>query len=189
MEKAISTTRWRALLAVALLQAAVLGWMVWDRASLISQGREILLATDPVDPRSLFRGDYVILNYALANAALPAGAPVARAGDRIHVTLAKGTDGLWSMTALAAEQPTALGADRVAMRGRIESVWPDGDKQQLRLAFGIESYFVAEGEGRDLEKLVGTESLAVVVAVADDGRAAIKGLRIGDQVRYDEPLY
>ena len=50
-------------LAVASLQTAALGSMVWDRIQLLKNGREIVLPIVPVDPRSLFRGDYVILSY------------------------------------------------------------------------------------------------------------------------------
>ena len=54
------------LAAAALAQACVLGWMVWERETLLSQGREIALDVVPVDPRSLFRGDYVILSYEMS---------------------------------------------------------------------------------------------------------------------------
>ena len=47
---------WIAVAVVALGQAAVLGWMIWDRTSLLSNGREVVLEVIPVDPRSLFRG-------------------------------------------------------------------------------------------------------------------------------------
>ena len=54
------------LLAVAVLQSAVLGWMLWDRISLLRDGQAILLDVEPVDPRDLFRGDYVILSYPIS---------------------------------------------------------------------------------------------------------------------------
>lgn len=185
----MQSSRWMILGVVALVQTAILGYMVYDRASLIAGGREILLQTEPVDPRSLFRGDYVILNYAISNVSGLPAEPAARPGELWHVTLQKGADGLWTRAALGRENPASLGPDQVAVRARVDYAWTDNTGQNLRLHYGIESYFVPEGEGRDLEKLVGTESLAVVVAVADDGRAAIKGLRIGDKVSYDEPLF
>lgn len=52
-----------AALAVAGLQTAAIGHMVSDRVQLLRSGREIVLPIVPVDPRSLFRGDYVILSY------------------------------------------------------------------------------------------------------------------------------
>ena len=74
--RAMTTTRrnlWIAIAVVALGQAAVLGWMIWDRASLLANGREVVLEVIPVDPRSLFRGDYVILGYDISRFDLPAG--------------------------------------------------------------------------------------------------------------------
>src|SRR5690606_26923443 len=59
-------TLWLGIALVALLQAGALLWMIWDRASLLANGREIVLDVVPVDPRSLFRGDYVILGYDIS---------------------------------------------------------------------------------------------------------------------------
>ena len=98
-------SRWMLLGIVALVQTAILGWMVFERASLIGQGREVLLATEPIDPRSLFRGDYVTLSYAIANASVTPAEPLARPGEVWYATLQKGADGLWTRTALARERP------------------------------------------------------------------------------------
>src|SRR5690606_25052583 len=54
---------WLAVAAVAVLQTAALGWMVYERVRLLQTGREAVLPIVPVDPRSLFRGDYVRLSY------------------------------------------------------------------------------------------------------------------------------
>ena len=52
-------------------------------------GTTVYLETAPVDPRALFRGDYVILGYGIGQNALPAGeAEAAReAGRPIYVTV------------------------------------------------------------------------------------------------------
>jgi uncharacterized membrane-anchored protein len=57
------------------------------------------------------------------------------------------------------------------------------------IAFGIESYFVPEGEGRTLEQERNARNLSVDVALASDGEAAIKGIRIDGQPVYEEPLF
>ena len=51
------------LAIVALAQTTVLAAMVIDRVRLLSSGREITLPIVPVDPRDLFRGEYVRLGY------------------------------------------------------------------------------------------------------------------------------
>ena len=52
--------------AVALIQTAVLLSMVYERATILRTGTAVMLKTEPIDPRSLFRGDYVILNYDIS---------------------------------------------------------------------------------------------------------------------------
>jgi uncharacterized membrane-anchored protein len=57
------------------------------------------------------------------------------------------------------------------------------------MRFGIESYFVPEGEGRRLEKLRNDNRLQVAARVTPDGEAAIAGLIIDGTLRYEEPLF
>ena len=57
----------RALALLALLQTGVLAVMVFDRMRLLTSGREISLPIVPVDPRDLFRGEYVELGYAVGS--------------------------------------------------------------------------------------------------------------------------
>jgi uncharacterized membrane-anchored protein len=59
----------------------------------------------------------------------------------------------------------------------------------LALKYGIERYFVPEGEGRAIEKANREGKVAVVAAVTKAGRAAIKRLLIDGQPVYDEPWY
>ena len=51
------------LAILALLQTGALAVMVVERWWLIKSGREITLPIVPVDPRDLFRGEYVELGY------------------------------------------------------------------------------------------------------------------------------
>ena len=76
---------WYAVAAVAAIQTAVLGWMVYDRVSLLRSGREMIADVLPIDPRDLFRGDYVIFGYSFNSQHLvfPAGI---RPGDHVYVT-------------------------------------------------------------------------------------------------------
>jgi len=49
------------------LMLIVAGWGVWSNERILADGRVVLLQLAPVDPRSLMQGDYMALNYALAN--------------------------------------------------------------------------------------------------------------------------
>ena len=73
---------WLAIAVVAVGQAAVLGWMIWDRVSLLANGREVVLEVIPVDPRSLFRGDYVVFGYDISRFELPPGTEPPQRGMR-----------------------------------------------------------------------------------------------------------
>ena len=99
---------WPALIAIFLVQSAALGWMIWNRVMLLKTGREITLDVVPVDPRSLFRGDYVILSYPISR--VPAdrleGPPPARNAP-VYVRLAKGEDG-WRAVAVTAAYPASV---------------------------------------------------------------------------------
>lgn len=172
---------------VALIQSAALIWMIYDRVSLIESGREIVLDTVPVDPRSLFRGDYVILNYAISglDASTPGGNGKFRRGEPVYVTLEKPEEGGWRAAAVSGSFPEKTGTDEIVIRGRVTY----GGGSNIRIKYGIESYFVPEGEGRELEQLVRDSKLQVLVAVANDGEAAIKGLLIDGEMRYEEPLF
>jgi uncharacterized membrane-anchored protein len=58
---------WPLLIFVALVQTAALFKIVYDKDSLLKSGREITLPVKPVDPRDIFRGDYVTLGYDISS--------------------------------------------------------------------------------------------------------------------------
>jgi uncharacterized membrane-anchored protein len=55
--------------------------------------------------------------------------------------------------------------------------------------YGIDRYYLPEGEGRAIEADMRERSFAVVVAVGSDGTPLIKALMDGDKVLFKEPLY
>ncbi len=185
-------TFWRvavAAVAVVLVQAGVVGAMIAERAVVLSQGREIVLRTVPVDPRDLFRGDYVILNYDVSRVSLAGlDAPEGlRKGDQVFVTL-RPTEDDWQVAAIDVDHPQSLSEGGVVIAARVRFVRGTGDSRTVRIDYGIESYFVPEGTGKALEDKVRERSVSVIVAVADRGKAAVKGLVIDGQRIYDEPL-
>ena len=56
-----------------------------------SSGTQVILATEPVDPRSLLRGDYVILNYQISDPEGQLSFP--KDENEIHVYTALSVDG------------------------------------------------------------------------------------------------
>ena len=180
---------WIGIAAVALAQAAVLGWMIWQRAHLLSTGQEIVLEVIPVDPRSLFRGDYVALGYDISRVPVTEGPPPLRRGSTIYVTLQKNGE-RWHLLAAGTKTPVNLPADQVFIKGRVEyaSAPTSAAPGQASVRYGIEDFFVPEGAGRDLEQLVGQKKLDALIAVDEAGNAGIKGLMADGKRVYEEPL-
>jgi uncharacterized membrane-anchored protein len=179
------------LAVVALMQTAVLGYMVADRVALLKRGREIHLPIVPVDPRDIFRGDYVTLRFDISQVELPEELrPALKRGDKVFVTLEKGADGAWKAVATSATLPSGPKPEQVVIAGRSQfRRWMPPSGKKVTLRYGIESYFVPEGKGRELERLVRDKKMAAIVAVDARGNAAIKGLAIDGVVRYEEPLF
>jgi uncharacterized membrane-anchored protein len=176
-----------------LLQCALLILMVADRTQILREGREVTLQTRPVDPRDLLRGDYVTLGYDITQ--LPAGAlagqPSAERNPVVFVKLAPDANGLYRAVSVHAA-PVAVTAPEVLIRGRV--LYSCGSTgrifcDRLTIRYGLESYFVPEGEGRKLEQARNQQKLRIVAAVVPSGRAAIKRLLLDGEPVYEEPWY
>lgn len=181
---------WLGVAAVAAVQVAVLGWMIWDRAHLLAYGREVDLEVIPVDPRSLFRGDYVDLSYPISRLELPKGEKEPRRGDTIYVTLCKGAAGKWEVVRSGVVPPEQTAPDEVVLKGRVTYAFAETSTSApaAMVAYGIESFFVPEGKGRELEDLVRDRKLSVILAVDAGGKVGIKGLIVDGKRVYEEPL-
>lgn len=187
------TGRWRgiwlAVAAVAGLQTAALAWMVGTRVVLLESGREVILPVVPVDPRSLFRGDYVRLGYDISRVPGRLLEGAVRRGEPLFVTIERSAQGSYAPVKVSRAFPGEPGGDRVVLRGRAERGRAAASGlQDLFVRYGIESYFVPEGEGLRLEELARGKKLAAVVAVDRSGNAAIKGLLIDGRLAVVEPL-
>jgi uncharacterized membrane-anchored protein len=178
------------LAALVLIGAVLL--MVQDRARILSRGQEVTLVTQPVDPRDLFRGDFVVLGYEIGTLDLRVlpGDHRFRRNEPVWVTLAPDAEGIARPVRVdAARPPQAAGP---VIRGRVTSAIGcsgTGECTSLRVAYGLESYFVPEGEGREIERARNARLTRIVASVAPDGRAAIKRLLIDGRPVHEEPLY
>ncbi len=164
------------LLAIGVgLQILVLVAMIAQRSRPLVNGTTVLLRVVPVDPRDLFRGDYVILGYDFSR--VPSngveGMPDYQqgshdvAGRTVYALLVPEPDGKhWRCERFTASRP----ATGVFLRGTLRS-WG-------RAEFGIESYYVQEGTGRTYEQAIRSHNLSAEVAVGRDGQAALRSLQI-----------
>lgn len=181
---------WLAVAAVAVLQTTALGWMVYERVRLLQTGREAVLPIVPVDPRSLFRGDYVRLSYDVTRVPGRLLKGDVSRGEWLYVTIQRQEDATYAPVAVSRSHPGEIEPDQLILRGRVQSAMRAGraGTGDLFMRYGIESYFVPEGEGLALEEMARERKLAAVVAVDRQGNAAIKGLMIDGRLVYEEPL-
>lgn len=170
----------RIALAAGLL-TAMLGWMVADRLSLLRSGREIVLKVIPVDPRDLFKGDYVRLGYDIAGfEAAKLDGPALMSGDRVFVTLEQaGADAPWTVAKISRTRPATLAANQIMLMAK---------GNYNRLLYGLERYYLPEGTGGAMEDKARKGVISAIVAVNAKGQSAIKGLIIDGKRIYEEPL-
>ena len=179
------------LFAVAgLIQLGLIAFMVIDRAGILREGTEVTLQTAPVDPRDFLRGDYVVLSYDISN--VPTGElkgrlPQSRA-PIVFVKLAPKDDGFYGAVSVHLD-PVPVAGKEVMIRGRVSN-WRWCDRcDSLFVSYGLEKFFVPEGEGRELEQARNQRKISVVAAVLPSGRSAIKRLLLDGKPVYDEPLF
>lgn len=179
------------LALVVVLQSTALCGMVAVKQRTLATGTPILLETKPVDPRSLFRGDYVVLNYAIGslNYDAVAGDDDFKRYDDVYVVLRKGPT-YWEPVSIHRKMPEH-GPQTVVIRGTVQysGLWLGGEQRDgINVHYGIENYFVPEGEGREIELPRNAGKVAILVAVDDAGAAAIKAVLVDGVVRYQERL-
>ena len=168
------------LLAGVFFQLLVLSAMIVLHATPYVVGDRIWLHVRPVDPRDVFRGDYVVLSYdfsRLPPGSIPGAPPppswwggnaddAAWWEDRtVYVGLEPEADGKhWRSTGVSFEKPSTP----KFLKGRFTR-----DNWANQLNFGIEAYFVPEGQGLALEQRRNAGQLSAEIAVAPWGTAKL----------------
>ncbi len=175
---------------IFLVQACAVSWMVWDRSQILENGQIVRLQVRPIDPRDIFRGDYVILAYNISqlDPVLLGSNETYEKNDTVYVGLVESDDGFWRARSIQRALPDAVNGT-VFISGRIRYRTGLTANQSVFIKFGIESYFVPEGEGREIEDARNDHEVIILAAVAANGRAAIKGLIVDGELRYEEPLF
>jgi len=184
-----------AAIVLAAAQIAFLSWMIAGRAAVLRNGQDVLLKVEPVDPRDFLRGDYVILTYEIRNVPVklvenaPVGEFTSESGP-IFVRLGKDADGYWrARSASLGQADGAPEAGEVDIRGSVSAGWSLGPDASFSVDYGIDRYYVPEGEGRAIEIDMRERPFGVVAAIGKDGVPMIKALMDGDTKLYEEPLY
>jgi uncharacterized membrane-anchored protein len=151
-----------AFAAVLILQIGLLLAILIPKERTLATGEEVVLQTVPIDPRDLFRGDYVNLRYTISTVRSYTDFEV---GDRVYVGLAQQGD-IWDAVSASHSPP-----DGLYIKGRVTQT----QQGQIDVEYGIESYFVPEGSGHIIER---ARDVKVRVAVDSSGNSVIKGLLV-----------
>ena len=236
---------------LVVLQILILAGMIGYRHYWVETGEKVMLRVSPVDPRDLFRGDYVRLSYEISSLDLDRLSVKGgfRPGEKVYVILEAETDGTWKAAGVVKRlpsgkkfiqgmveferkdssrweiivkddhgvlhhlsprwwsemQPGARVTFCLDRRGRVTSfakeepsrkdpcrggssltgVIADIKKTPFRLLqveYGIESFFVQEGKGREIESGRIGQDLRVEAVLRKDGRALLKALWVDGKV-------
>lgn len=150
------------LLIIIFTQIVFIGFQSFTSEKLLQEGELIKLELQPVDPRSMLQGDYVILNYEINDLDID----VDSWKEKVEVLLRE-KDGIYEY----------------AGNYKINDRWANNYKEQPgdvlingttfnyhSVVYGIESYFVPDGTGRELE----TSAEFAYVRVSESGNAILE---------------
>lgn len=180
------------LMAIAF-QILTVGYIAISKEWILVNGDDIILQTAPIDPRDIFRGDYVRLDYAISTVAvekLEAGMLEhgMKKGRKVYMSLTINEHGIAEGRHLYSAPP----ANNVYLKGHVKSHWPyrnydkrkEANKKEkitrpVPVKYGIEQYYVEQGHGRDMEKTRGNRNsfqvpMLMRLAVSDSGEALIR---------------
>lgn len=181
--------RSKLIAALIVCQILVLGYMAAKREYIRAYGAEVQLRTAPIDPRDPLRGDFVRLRYAMS-AVQPRqtrGMVAAHRNDKdypVYAVLKTDAGGLHVLDYLTDVKPSS---GVLFIRGYVTNDWRlinwaawNGNAVHVR--YGIEQYFVEQGQGLAMEEKLGRRDgvqlpLEMRVAIGGDGTAVIKDYR------------
>jgi uncharacterized membrane-anchored protein len=182
------------LIGLAILfQVGVVASMAISREWILASGTPMMFQTAPIDPRDIFRGDYVRLNYLFSNV------PVTmldeaikeqglRKGQKVYLTVGEDINGVAQGERLSLTPPK----DRTYIVGRSRYHWPyrryreqPAERRKkvslwpVAVKYGIEQYYVEQGRGRLIEKIRGSRNefqlpMLVHVRLSDSGEAVLQ---------------
>jgi uncharacterized membrane-anchored protein len=175
--------------SLAALQLGIPISMLASREMVLRGGEEVRLAVVPRDPRSLTRGDYSALNYAIAHfdqAPVPAGPPscpatsnCALGGRPIYVTLSRNADGMAQAQSIDFVPPPAgtLFIKGTIRNGSYTPTCTVGGCFSGNVNYGIEQWFGPQGVPAQIDR-ARAGSLTAVARIAADGTAVLALLLI-----------
>ncbi|WP_462363487.1 GDYXXLXY domain-containing protein [Pyramidobacter porci] len=170
-------------LAASLLPVLILLALPLRPACVSYFGAEVTLAVRPVDPRDLFRGDYVALSFEAESVPLALfPAPDEKRSEYAvpdlsvwYVALAPDKEGLWAPSGVFAEVPEGL-----YLKGTAKYLAERADgltAAEMDYGEGLKRFYVKENTARELEEAARQSRLRATVKVWR-GMAVIQSLEV-----------
>ncbi len=192
---------WPKIALLTLVQVAALVAMIADKQWTLNTGTPVVLQTEPVDPRSLFMGDYARLAYLISRLRLDGEGAIDgdkdfKRHDMVWVAIQPGTDGAKAVA--VHHQRSAIAPGLLALKGEVQylndNTWDRTSNKSIKqrtlgVRYGIEQYYVPEGTGRQVERPQGGEKVSIRVAIDARGKAGILAVLFDGRERYRETLF
>ncbi|MCL2390869.1 MAG: GDYXXLXY domain-containing protein [Endomicrobia bacterium] len=141
-------------------------------------GKSVMLKVVPVDPRDLFRGDYVILDYEISRKT-PEQKILGHYGEYIEDE--EVTNGGTVYVSLIKDGKFYKGGDiyrKMPEEGLFIKGKIDKKRNNFTIIYGIENFFVPENKGLELEKERNANNMSAEIIITSRGAPAIKNLYV-----------
>ncbi len=159
------------LLLAALFQLLILAGMVGLSAMPLWTGKEIKIKAIPVDPRSMFRGNYAYLKYNMSEVEIEHQNKSLRYGEVVYVSLYQAESGLDELSKVSLTKPQ----QGIFLRGRIQAHGFNSNQQTYTVKYGVEAFFAPKEKALTLEEDLRDGGIAVLM-VSNSGKARLKDI-------------
>jgi uncharacterized membrane-anchored protein len=171
------------IIGAIAFQILLLAFMAGQRESVLRKGKIVYLRTVPIDPRDYFRGDYVRLTYEISNIKSDKWRDGLKLlekekqakNKKVYIAIQVDEENVANILYATDKKPTK---EQLFIRGRLNYK----SRNHINVRYGIESYFVEQGKGKELEerKIKGHRALIEMeIALSAGGIAVISGHRWG----------
>ncbi len=184
--------KWLLLIAI-IFQAGILLGMYLQAQYPLWNGVEIKVAVKPVDPRSLFRGNYALLNYSISTVSIDPKLAMLAKTDKpnpriienmvVYTRLQKQPNGLYEAIDMQLNKPET----GLFIRGRLQSHSKLTAKHpEATIKYGIEAFFAPKKRALEIENSARWRANSnknhppaiVTLMLSKSGKGAIKSLQI-----------
>ena len=157
MESKLKNKEYLKLAVILVVLFLILGgFLLYVSIPLLST-KTAVLATQPVYPFDLIRGQYIVIRYEIGSISSIEGAEV---GDNVYVSLMEDANGTSRYKSASLDKPSK---ENLFIKGQIKSIY--GEKMQVE--YGIEQYFFERGARFE------TRGMEVKVKLSNSGGARI----------------